>query len=173
MAEKKRVVFLNAFMTVWTIHKTDKPGSNLIDAYWNIMKTYDLGQIETAFGRAMTELKFFPKPSELIGFLKEPKELKAQSHAGYLVNAVSGKDYLNPDGWQDDPATARLLRGRFDIERLYLQSMESDLKWIEKDFVEAYLETADIVDDNRKQIEHGKAGCKTIDDVRRLAGGIG
>jgi hypothetical protein len=176
MANQKRIAFLSAFMTVWAIHKSGKPGSNLIDAYWSIMKTYDSQQIEMAFGRAMTELKFFPKPSELIGFLKEPKEpkeLKAQSHAGYLVNAVSGKDYLNPDGWKDDPATARLLRGRFDIKRLHTQSMQSDLKWIEKDFVGAYLETADIPDDTKLKIEYGKPGSKTLEDVMKLTEGIG
>ena len=143
-------------MSVWEIHKPkgEIPQDGLIDSYWWVLKKYKLKQIQDAFGYALTSLKWFPKPVELIQYIEKPKELIAQTHAGYLINAVRGREYKNPDGWKEDPETKQLLQGRFDIERLHQNSMESDLKWIEKDFIEAYLDIAGFVNSGNLQIDH-------------------
>ena len=174
-ARSRDARFLNAFMSVWSIHKTDEPEKIILTSYKKALQPYEIEQIESAFGYALTSLKFFPKPAELIEYLNrwiEPKQVTAEAHAGYLKNAIIGKGFLNPDGWMDEPTTARLLRGRFNIARFLETSLESDLKWIVKDFIEAYIETSDFIGDTL-QIEHEKTGYKTIEDVTRLARGIG
>jgi len=175
MAERSRDArFLNAFMSVWSIHKTNEPDKIILSSYKKALEFWEIEQIESAFGYALTSLKFFPKPAELIEYLNrwiEPKQVTAQAHAGYLTNAIMGKDYLNPSGWRDEPATARLLRGRFNIDRLHETSLESDLKWIEKDFIEAYSETSDFVQD-MLQIEES-TNPKITKDIASLTREIG
>lgn len=175
MAAKTRDArFLGAFMTVWSVHKTGDPSELILTAYSKALSEYDIEQVEDAFGYAMMKLKWFPKPVELIEYLNrwmEPKQVTAQAHAGYLTNAIMGKDFLNPDGWRDEPTTARLLSGRFNIDRLHETSIESDLKWIEKDFIEAYSETADYVQDTL-QIEES-TNPKLMKDIKSLTDGIG
>lgn len=58
------------------------PGSNLTDdekairtdVFWDMLSAYPIEKVEKAFRRAMGELKFFPAPSEIIGFISEDYE---------------------------------------------------------------------------------------------------
>jgi hypothetical protein len=157
--EKKfhRDKFLNAFMSAWMIHKKGEPSDILIETYWIALKQYDIEQVKAAFSHSTISLKWFPKPAELIELLDKPKEHLAYESAGYLINAITGKDYKNPDGWKHEITTSALLRGRFNISKLRQQSTESDLKWIEKDFIKAYLKTSEYIKfDIQSQLSNGE-----------------
>ena len=65
MAEQKRIDFLNAFMTVWEVHKSGEPSERLIDAYWAVLEKYDIDEIQAAFSYALGSLQWFPKPATL------------------------------------------------------------------------------------------------------------
>jgi hypothetical protein len=116
----------------------------LVKIYWQVLSGYSDEQCEAAFQKVLSQNEYFPKPAQLIEILNPDvsKEL-ASLHAGYLINAIQGREYKNPKSWKDDPVTKILITGRFNIERLYRDSLESDLKWIIKDFIEAYKELSD------------------------------
>jgi hypothetical protein len=144
----------------------DKKLSTLaIKMYWRALSSFTDEQCKIVFDKAVAKYKFFPKPAELIQDIETPKEYLAQQQAGYLVACLEGVGYRNPEGWDEDPTTKRLLEGRF--RGIYERSLESDIKWIEKDFIQAYQDISDYVDNDEKlKIEAGP-------EVRKLVNGIG
>lgn len=48
------------------------------EVFWEELESYPIEKIEKAFRRARRELKFFPKPAEIIGFILEEDEMKFQ-----------------------------------------------------------------------------------------------
>lgn len=57
---------------------TDDEKAIRTDVFWDILSVYPIERVEKAFRRAMGELKFFPAPSEIIGFISEDYESEYQ-----------------------------------------------------------------------------------------------
>jgi len=69
-AAKRDARFLEAFMTVWEVHKKDPPTDSLKAIYIDNMVEFSIKQIEYAFKMALDNLNWFPKPAELRKFIK-------------------------------------------------------------------------------------------------------
>ena len=91
--------FINAFMTTWVVHKIDQqPPELLITAYKAALHNFDIAEIERAFGKAITDLRWFPKPAELLAIIKPapvPAIAVAQKQATYLMNAINGLSLIH------------------------------------------------------------------------------
>lgn len=144
MKVKNRKMFQKYMTGLSELHGKDL-SSVVIEMYWHALSKFSDEQCKAAFDKAIVKYKFFPKPAELIEDLQVPAQYIAQQQAAYLINEISGRGYRNPEDWKEDPTTRKLLAGRFDGERLHKDSLESDLKWIEKNFIEAYEECAEHV----------------------------
>lgn len=73
--------FLSAFMFTWAIfHPDKKPDKLMLTGYWEALKTFDSKLIVDSFKRSIIKLKWFPKPAELIEFIK-PKTPSIESRA--------------------------------------------------------------------------------------------
>lgn len=155
MENKDKKQFANVMNKAAILY--DKDISNtFINAYWELLKDYELIDVSAAVGAHCRISPFWPKVSEIIskidGMTLSPKQL-AQEKAICFINAVSGKDWKNPKGWKDDTATKILLsRKRFKIKDLFRGATISDLRWIERDFIEAYI-GVNVTTKIRKKLE--------------------
>jgi hypothetical protein len=137
----------------------------LIGMYWDALSAFTDAQCKVMFSSAIKKYKFFPKPAELIQDMEPPKEYMAQQQAGYLVAMLQGVGYRNPEGWDKEPTTRRLLESQF--RGIGERALESDIKWIEKDFIQAYKDISEYVDNDET------LRIVAPEDVKRLARGIG
>ena len=152
MNQNDKTKFLNIMNQAAIVFEKDL-STDFINIYWQIFKCYELNQFSNAMNTIIRKQRFFPRPVDILELLEGSKEYLAQELAGYLTNSIIGKEYKNPAGWQDDPTAKKLLRGRFNVERLRENSWERDLRFIEKDFIEAYLDTYEFSDNENKIIE--------------------
>jgi len=137
-----------------------------VEMYWHALTPFSDTQCKAAFDKAVVKYKFFPKPAELIELIEAPKQYLAQQQVVYFMNAVTGRNYRNPEGWDDDPTTQRLLQGRFNVERVREESLESDHKWIEKDFIQAYNDCTDYCElDEKIKIEMSPEVKKLTENI--------
>lgn len=84
---KDRKLFLLNMATLGEVF--DKQISDtLLEIYWRILEPFDDSQCISAFKRAVIELKFFPKPAELIEILQSKKEFAATNAWIDVLNAV-------------------------------------------------------------------------------------
>jgi hypothetical protein len=101
----------------------------LLKVYWQIFKNYDQRLVEKAFSKAMTECVFFPKPAEIIRFMRE--DANALEYWGMLMTGLEcGKE-------PNDSKTKEVVRRLGGWERLQTLNYD-ELHWLEKRFVEHY-----------------------------------
>ena len=106
--------------------------------YWEVLSTYSDEEVKFMFNQAVANCKFFPKPSELIQFIKtikqEQKQLEEITSLEAWGMVMSGLEYGRvPEDEKIQQAIRRL--GGWD----YLKGKTyDDLHWLEKRFVEHY-----------------------------------
>ena len=164
MQNKK--LFLEYMAGLGELHNKEL-SSVLIDMYWKSLEPFSDEQCKVVFDKAVVKYRFFPKPADLVGDMDAPTACLAQQQVVYFMNAVTGREYRNPEGWDEDPTTKRLLEGRFNVDRIREDSLESDHKWIEKNFIEAYNDSSEYVD-NEERLK-----LDAPNEVKQLAQRIG
>ena len=138
----------------------------LTNIYFQALSKFSDEQCKVAFEKIISKSKFFPKPAEILEIMEIPLEYIKQQQVGYFQTALNGFDYRNPPGWDEEPTTRRLLKGRFNLERMWPTLMESDIKWVVKDFSQAFDDMADHVEyDEKVQIEMSPEVKKLTENI--------
>ena len=107
----------------------------LTDVYWEVLKDYSDADCEQAFKMAITNLKFFPKPVELISFIKEKAVDPRISALGAWHKVMSALEAgAQP---KNDPCITRTISVLGGWAHLGSLSY-TELGWIEKRFIEHY-----------------------------------
>ena len=111
------------------------------DIYWKSLKDFSDESCENAFKRAIAELKFFPKPAELIEFasgksgsiddiamVEADKVINAMRHVGAYKSVMF-----------DDPVTSAVInQGYGGWIKICNERMEDDNKWFRIEFIKIY-----------------------------------
>ena len=106
--------------------------------YWEVLVNYSDDEVKFMFNQAIANCKFFPKPSELIQFVKTQKQEQKQLEKINSLEAwgmvMSGLEYGRiPSDDKIQEVIHRL--GGWD----YLKGKTyDDLHWLEKRFIEHY-----------------------------------
>lgn len=140
MAQKTDIRFLNAFMSVWSVHKTGEPTEMVLSAYKKSLSDYSIEQIEQSFGYAINELQWFPKPVELRQFIERgPGDIEdiALVEADKVVNAIREAGYYNSVVF-DDPVTMAVIQQGWGGWMKVCDLKEDEVKWFRKDFAKIY-----------------------------------
>ena len=104
----------------------------LAKIYWRSLSQFTDNQVQAAFDRAVTNLKFFPKPAELIELIEGTRTEQAHGAWGILLRELS--DSANA---QLDPISVKTVESMGGIRYLATRSMR-DLEFKEKTFVTIY-----------------------------------
>ena len=149
--------FLSAFLFSWAVfHPDKKPDDLIITGYWEALKTFLPEQIVDAFRKAIITLKFFPKPAELIEFMKPQAlsiESRAQQQVAHVLNMVRQYGYRHPPSWEDEITRELFKSGRFNWSTLCETLTDEESKWFVKEFIEAYSIFSEIQAENKKLID--------------------
>ena len=90
--------FLNAFMSCWEVFKSVEPSEIILSAYDKAIERFSIEDIEMAFGNAIGNLKWFPKPVELIQFIESgPGDIAdiALVEADKVINAIRDQEVID------------------------------------------------------------------------------
>ena len=132
--------FLAAFMSVWSIHKSGEPSEIVLNAYIKSLEEYDIDEIEQAFGYAISDLQWFPKPVELRGFLEHGAgdiEDIALVEADKVVVAIRSEGRYKSVTF-DDPVTMAVINQGWGGWIKVCEMREDEIKWFRKDFAKIY-----------------------------------
>ena len=140
--------------------------SPLLESYWNILKPYQIDEINSAMNEVCRKNKFWPRPSEVIEKIEGGQiaiESRAEQQWHLVIDAVRKYGLNRPINF-DDPITRHILsRG---ISWGYLCGInQCDEKWEQKRFCNSYQLLADQWQRD-PQIE------QMPDEVKRLVDGM-
>jgi len=141
MDEKKdEPRYLNAFMSVWSIHKTVEPTQVVLDSYWKALEDFNIDQVEQSFGYALKSLQWFPKPVELRNFIETgPGDVEdiAQIEADKVVGAIRDIGFYESVVF-DNPVTMAVIAKGWGGWMKICEMRDDEIKWFRKDFVKIY-----------------------------------
>lgn len=111
----------------------------LLDGYWIALESLTESEMGSAFARALTESKFMPVPSELLGFAGKYRNLTAESATAWAAvrAAIRTHDYTVAS-IDFGPLVNTVLRCMGPWEWLCEQS-DDDMVWRQKDFERFYV----------------------------------
>ena len=136
--KQERAMFLSAFRALTELHGKDV-SDNLTRFYHTTLADHSIADVLSAFKRAATETKFFPKPVELLEFIGgsvDELKVQAEQQAQEVLMAVRQKGrYANV--LFADPTTQAVVKGLGGWQELCNQKQE-DEKWFIKNFVDDY-----------------------------------
>jgi len=112
-----------------------------IDIYWEVLKPYSDDECINAFKYVLGNNKFFPKPADLIEFLREKEKAVEKNKA--IQEADNILKHLKYNGASkipvfNDPVTKYLMKTRWRWYQWASTVLDSELKWWHKEFVAAY-----------------------------------
>jgi len=157
--------FASAFQTMCEIF--DKKNTKIMLAgYFKTLESFSIDQVEKAVSTAIGSCKFFPKPVELIEFITGGQSQIA-SNAQIEVDKIlcHFRQYgstRHPE--LSDPISKHLMSNRWVYGNWASSILESEIKWWQKEFIEAY--NAYSASDVKPEIEYH-------DNVAGLIEGIG
>ena len=129
----------------------------VINLYENILSEYPIADVEKAYSKAITTCRFFPKPVEILEYLKKPQvtiennaEIEAEKVLMHLRHHGSTKDFNS-----NNSITNRLMSSRWQYRTWASNVLEKDLTWWKKEFVESFKafsesETVPMLAESRK-----------------------
>ena len=132
----------------------DKPLTKLlVHVYWQALAQYSDGDCEYAFAQSVLQGRFFPRPAELINYIKARHpaidvEDVARQQAHLVLQDIRGGKVPG----YSDPITIHLLQSRFRIESLKATMLEKNEQWFVRDFIEAYCSEQRMADTKFIQI---------------------
>ena len=145
--------FANSIGTLAELHNK-KLSPLLSKAYFKAIASFTIEEVTNAVERAILELKFFPKPVELIEFITgKGGDLAdiAEVEASKVINAMRDIGAYSTVVF-DDPVTMAVIKQGFGgWIKLCADSMEADNKWFRIEFVKLYKAYA-----NRNVKDYGK-----------------
>lgn len=170
MAEEKTrdERFLDAFMTCWSVFKDCEPAEVVLSAYYKTLEKFSIKEIEKAFSNAIGNLKWFPKPVELIELAEDSHRLliedQATIQAALVIHSMKTiGSYGNPNF--KDPITIAVVNKGFGGWKDLCENQTSDGNhWFIKNFTDLYQSF-----NNQDHIEQIEAGP----EVKKLTGNIG
>ena len=134
--EKKKIA--EAFTALCELHeRTISPVASKL--YIEALREFSAEQITMAISRVIRELKWFPKPFELIEFITGPAptiEDVAEVQAADVIRQIGPVGFYGYPVFKD-PVTDRLFMDRFRW-RWVCSLPESEIKWFVREFKEAY-----------------------------------
>jgi hypothetical protein len=133
--------YLSAFLAAWQLHKNGEPKEILIEIYYKIFENTPIEEIEKAFGYAVNNLQWFPKPVELRSFIQHgPGDIEdiAYTEADKVVNAVKRVGYYDSVTFDDPVTMAVIAQGWGGWMKLCETLRDDEVKWFRKDFVRIY-----------------------------------
>jgi hypothetical protein len=134
----------------------------LIKAYWACLAGFTDEQVEDAFKEAVTSLKFFPKPAELISIITRKSNsntLDAWNAWGEVVGCLDSGEKPR------DPKTLETVRRLGGWEHLQLCTY-GELVWIEKKFKDNY---NNIKEHNLNMLPEGN----NLEKLNQITGTVG
>jgi hypothetical protein len=111
-----------------------------VEMYWKALEIYSDKQCKIAFDIAVTDCKFFPKPAELIQFIKSGSgdiEDIALIEADKVVNAIRHTGYYTSVTF-DDPVTMAVIEQGWGGWIKICDLRDEEIKWFRKDFTRIY-----------------------------------
>jgi len=139
-AKKDEPRYLNAFMSVWSIHKTGEPMQIILDSYWKSLQDFSIDQVEKSFGYALKNMQWFPKPVELRSFIEiGPGDIEdiATVEADKVVNAIRDIGFYKSVVF-DDPVTMAVIAQGWGGWMKICEMRDDEIKWFRKDFIKIY-----------------------------------
>lgn len=128
MKDKKKFMTMMAGLgEVFDKHISD----TLKDIYWKLLEPFDDIECEQMFNDAIVNCKFWPKPVELLNFIKRGKLLDPHDAWAMLMTG------LERDQEPSDPLVKEAIRRIGGWEWLTLQGYD-DLHWLEKRFIDHF-----------------------------------
>lgn len=132
--------FGKSFMVLAEIHGKELSHSSVL-AYFQALASYPIKDVKNALSSAITTLKFFPKPSELIEFCNcsgGKVEDLAIVQAGSVLNAIKRIGRYQTVRFSD-PVTAAVIKTHFGgWAKLCNEQKSENENWFLKDFADAY-----------------------------------
>ena len=136
--DKKRFGEMMGLMAITFDKQISKP---LLDVYFKILQKYTIGKVEIAINKAMEQLRWFPKPAELIELGSGgPGKLEdiAQVQADIVIGAIH-KNGAYRSMIFTDPVTTAVIQNCFGgWIKMCSELNEDEVKWLRKDFVKYY-----------------------------------
>ena len=132
--------FANALGTLAELHGKEL-SPMLMKLYFKALEQFSIQDVENAIMRAITELKFFPKPVELIEFITGKGgniEDIALVEADNVINAMRRIGAYQSVIFDDPVTTAVIQQGFGGWVKMCQDSNENDNKWLRIEFVKIY-----------------------------------
>ncbi len=136
--DKKQFGEMVGLMAVAFDKAISKP---LLEIYFKILEKYEVEQVKNAIEKAMEQLKWFPKPAEIIEFIGGgPNKLEdfAQVQADLVINTIRKIGSYQSVEFKDPVTTAVIQQSFGGWIKMCLELTETSEKWFRKDFVNAY-----------------------------------
>jgi hypothetical protein len=115
----------------------------LIEAYWQALKKYSDEECKLAFDMAVSNCKFFPKPVEIIDFIKFGEagganlDDIAYVEADKVIRAVAEIGQYQSVTF-DDPVTMAVIKQGWGGWIKLCELKDEEIKWFRKDFAKIY-----------------------------------
>ena len=129
-------------MTCWEIFNKGEPSETIIGTYYKVLENYSIEEIEKAFSNSIGNLKWFPKPIELLEFVVDSPPLSIEDRA--TTQAMIVLEYIQTFGsysipnWKDSTTDIVIKRGFGGWRALCGQQLSKDNQWFIKDFIRLY-----------------------------------
>lgn len=110
--------------------------SEMIKLYFEILKKYKIEDVKRALIQHLETSKYFPKPSELIAFIKAPESIEDKANKAWniLLKAISRHGYYDSVQFEDKAihSCIRAMGGWMQVSDRVPDT------WMHKDFVNFY-----------------------------------
>ncbi|MBI9113288.1 DUF6475 domain-containing protein [Maridesulfovibrio ferrireducens] len=156
--KQERAAFLEAFYALTEIHNKQVSAS-LPKFYSSVLGKFETQVVVAALHRAALELKFFPKPCELLEFITGSKEdmmVEAEEKAQLVLEAASSHGVYASVQFSD-PVVNAVIRQHFGGWNNICAYPVEHHKWFVKDFCERY-------------VEYKKRGVESNEPLRGIGG---
>jgi len=120
----------------------------LTTAYMRTLERFSMQEVESAFGKAMTTMRFFPKPVELIELITGSVGDIAEIEAAKVLEAIKRNGGNASVVFDNATSQAVIVQAFGGWVKMCRELMASDEKWFMKDFIRTYQAYA------RQGIEH-------------------
>lgn len=139
MESSDRKAFVESFKALCLVYEKE-PGAALVEIYFRALQRFEIDEVKAAVNRAVIELKWFPKPVELIelaagrnGSLDD----RAMAQALLVASTIRQVGAYRSVSFED-PVTGAVIQRMYGTWPKLCDLREYDVKWFIKDFVTAY-----------------------------------
>lgn len=139
--KEERTRFLTAFRALAELHNRDVSKA-LTKLYHSTLAQHDIETVLASFRLAATNLRFFPKPVELLEFINgTPADLEVEAalQADEVLMAIRQKGIYTNVRFLN-PTTNAVVRQGFGGWRELCSLKEDAIKWFLRDFTKRYIQ---------------------------------